>query len=117
MNSLAHGSLTGYGEGGLLTVDKRDRSKFRVFIEGRTVEFELSLVPNVNNSRTRSHSGTLGGRDFVEDTEIFEKGKIDFDTFLQDDQIVKAENLVLCWAGDRYTIPLLYIHGKLTGFY
>ncbi|KAI0700568.1 Lipin/Ned1/Smp2-domain-containing protein [Cytidiella melzeri] len=96
------GSLTGYGSGGLLTVDKRDRSKFRVFIEGRVVEFELSIIPNTDHSRTRSHSGSLGGRDFVEDTDIFEKGKVDFDAFLRNEEIVKSERLVLCWAGDKY---------------
>lgn len=96
------GSHTGYGSGGLLTVDKRDRTRFRVFIEGRTVEFELSIIPNLNsNTRTRSHSGSLGGRDFVEDMEIFQKGKVDFDAFLQDEGIVKSENLALCWAGDK----------------
>ena len=92
---------TGYGSGGLLTVDKRDPTKFRVFIEGRTVEFELSIVPSLGDPRERSHSGTLGGRDSVEDAELFENGKIDFDTFLQNDQVVKSSKLVLSWAGDK----------------
>lgn len=31
---VAEGSRTGYGSGGFLTVDKRDPTRFRVFIEG-----------------------------------------------------------------------------------
>ncbi|KAI0340913.1 LNS2-domain-containing protein [Trametopsis cervina] len=96
------GSLTGYGSGGLLTVDRHDRTRFRVFIEGRTVEFELSLVSDVTGTRTQKHPGSLGGVDSVEDGEIFDRGKVDFDTFLQDGRIVKSDDLVLCWAGDRY---------------
>ncbi|KAI0092200.1 Lipin/Ned1/Smp2-domain-containing protein [Irpex rosettiformis] len=99
----AAGSQTGYGSGGVPTVDKRDRTRFRVFIEGRTAEFELSIVPDLStNTRAQSHSGSLGGRDFVEDMEIFQRGKVDFDSFLQDERIVRSDDLVLCWAGDRY---------------
>ena len=66
------------------------------------MEFELSIIPDLDtNSRTRRHSGSLGGKDAVEDMEIFQRGKVDFDTFLQDEEIVKSDNLVLCWAGDR----------------
>lgn len=66
------------------------------------MEFELSMIPDLDtNSQTRRHSGSLGGKDAVEDMEIFQRGKVDFDTFLQDEEIVKSDNLVLCWAGDR----------------
>lgn len=86
-------------------MDRTDRSRFRVFIEGRAAEFELSIVPTLHESsddtRTRAHSGSLGGRDVVEDAELFAKGKVDFDTFLQDERIVKSNDLVLCWANDR----------------
>ena len=59
-------------------------------------------MPALNDtSRTRTHSGSLGGRDDVEDAQLFANGKVDLGTFLQDDSIVKSDNLVLSWAGDR----------------
>ncbi|GJE84370.1 LNS2-domain-containing protein [Phanerochaete sordida] len=91
-----------YGSGGVLTVDRRDPTRFRVFIEGRSIEFQLSLVPDAARARSRGHGGTLGGRDVVEDTQLFEKGKIDFEAFLRNDDIVKSDNLVLCLEDDKY---------------
>lgn len=93
----------------MLTVDRRDPTRFRVFIEGKTVEFELSLIPPRDSNgdaapgastKTRRRSGTLGGKDEVEDAEFFNRGKVNFSRFLEDDQIVKADNLTLRWAGD-----------------
>lgn len=95
---------SGYGSGGVLTVDRRDPTKFRVFIEGRSMEFELSLVPippSPSGKSPKLHSGSLGGRNEVEDAELFEKGRIDFSTFLQNEEIVKSDNLVLCLFGER----------------
>ncbi|KAI9068467.1 LNS2-domain-containing protein [Trametes sanguinea] len=89
-----------YGLGGRLTVDKKDPTRFRVFIEGRTVEFELALVPPAETKRRPS--GPLGGEDEVEDDKRFEQSKVDFDRFLNDAWIVSDPNLVLRWAGDKY---------------
>ena len=99
---LASGSAA-YGSGGVLTVDRRDATRFRVFIEGRSIEFQLSLVPNRRNGpyQGRNHSGTLGGKDVVEDAQLFEKGKVDFSTFLHSEEIVKSDNLVLCLEDDK----------------
>ncbi|RPD66923.1 LNS2-domain-containing protein [Lentinus tigrinus ALCF2SS1-7] len=80
-----------YGYGGRLTMDKNDPTRYRVFIEGRTIEFELAIVP-----------GSLGGGDEVEDYQCFEQGKVDFERFMNDESVVHDENLVLCWAGDKY---------------
>lgn len=93
-----------YGLGGVLTVDRRDSTRFRVFIEGRSIEFQLSLVPRQTDylSHASNHSGTLGGKDAVEDAQLFEKGKVDFSTFLNDDDIVISRNLVLCLEDDKY---------------
>ncbi|EKM59320.1 uncharacterized protein PHACADRAFT_191669 [Phanerochaete carnosa HHB-10118-sp] len=93
-----------YGSGGMLTVDRRDPTRFRVFIEGHSIEFQLSLVPDRARAsgRSRSHSGTLGGKDSVEDALLFEKGKVDFETFLRNEDIVRSENLVLCLEDDKY---------------
>ncbi len=79
-----------YGFGGRLTVDKNDPTRYRVFIEGRTIEFELAIVAQ----------DTLG-EDEVEDYQCFEQGKVDFERFLSDERVVRDENLVLRWAGDK----------------
>lgn len=87
-----------YGSGGLLTVDRRDPTKFRVFIERRAVEFELSIVrPNED----ASSSPYFTGEDEVQDEQLFDSGKIDFQQLLDDESIVTNEYLVLRWAGDK----------------
>ena len=84
-------------------MDRKDPTRFRVFIEGRTAEFELSLVPaygTLDKGKARAHPGSLGGRDEVEDAFLFDAGKVDFTKFLQDDSIISADNLVMRWASD-----------------
>ena len=83
-----------YGAGGLLTVDRRDPTRFRVFIERRAVEFELSIIQP-------DEEGYFIGEDEVRDTQRFEACKIDFQQFLEDESIVTHEHLVLRWAGDK----------------
>ncbi|KAH9943217.1 LNS2-domain-containing protein [Epithele typhae] len=98
--------VNSYGVGGRLTVDKRDPTRYRVFIEGRTVEFELAVAgpePSQQESDERNvHGGPLGGEDEVSDELRFEKSKIDFHQFLLDDTVIADPNLVLRWAGDQY---------------
>ncbi|KAI9000775.1 LNS2-domain-containing protein [Trametes punicea] len=89
-----------YGLGGRLTVDKDDPTRFRVFIEGRTVEFELALIKFTDSKK--SAAGPLGGEDEVEDEKRFEESKVDFERFLNDESVVRDANLVLRWAGDKY---------------
>ncbi|KAH9850822.1 LNS2-domain-containing protein [Lenzites betulinus] len=91
---------TSYGLGGRLTVDKSDTTRFRVFIEGRVVEFELAVVPPYDGKNPAA--GPLGGEDEVEDEKRFEKNIVEFDRFMSDEQIVADANLVLRWAGDKY---------------
>ena len=94
-----------YGQGGRLTVDKSDSTRFRVFIEGRTMEFELAVIPPEQQSTSDGkelHAGRLGGEDEVEDEQRFEDNKIDFHRFLLDSTIVDEPDLVLRWAGDKY---------------
>ena len=94
-----------YGFGGRLTVDKSDSTRYRVFIEGRTVEFELAVVPpepeRSSQDGKEPHAGTLGGDDEVEDAKFFDENKVDFHRFLLDETIVGDPHLVLRW-GDRY---------------
>lgn len=90
-----------YGNGGRLTMDKNDPTRFRVFIEGRTVEFEIAIVPPTSlqgsEGGKKSHAGTLDGDDEVEDEHRFEEHKIDFERFLNDETVVHDDNLVLLW--------------------
>ncbi|KAL6305763.1 Lipin/Ned1/Smp2-domain-containing protein [Sparassis latifolia] len=94
---------TKYGTGGRLTVDRRDPTLFRVFIEGKVAEFELSIIPDLAQEQAETKGGgLLSGKDGVEDARLFDQGKIDFQRFLGDDRLVHDENLVLKWAGDVY---------------
>lgn len=94
------GDAMRYGEGGRLGVDRRDSTRFKVSIERRVVDFELSTVHGVGQADADwSGKGSLGGEDEVEDAQRFDQGKIDFQQFLDDERIVKDEDLVLKWAG------------------
>nr|VWP01801.1 DNA helicase (EC [Ganoderma boninense] len=90
-----------YGNGGRLTMDKNDSTRFRVFIEGRTVEFEIAIVPPTSltglGEGKKFHAGTLDGEDEVEDEHRFEENKVDFERFLNDESVVHDDNLVLLW--------------------
>ncbi|OBZ70053.1 Nuclear elongation and deformation protein 1 [Grifola frondosa] len=100
---------TVFGTGGRLTADRTDPTRFKVLIEGRMVEFELSLVPNVSGEDFGGEKGAkgsrLGGEDEVEDARRFTEGKVDFIRFMEDDSVVANQNLVLRWAGDMYITP------------
>lgn len=89
-----------FGKGGRLAIDRRDPTRFRVSIERRVVDFELSIVPGVSNREERSGKGSLGGEDEVVDMQRFEQGKIDFEKFINDDEVIQDLDLVLKWAGD-----------------
>ena len=91
-----------YGYGGRLTVDRSEPTRFRVFIEGRTIEFELAIVTRDTPEGRKLHAGSLGGEDEVDDYQSFEQNKVDFERFLNDESVVRDENLVLRWAGDKY---------------
>ncbi|TBU47240.1 LNS2-domain-containing protein [Dichomitus squalens] len=100
----AQDDSTSYGVGGRLTIDHNDPTRFRVFIEGRAMEFELAVVPPTSLQSSvdgKEHAGTLGGDDEVEDEHRFEQSKIDFERFLGDESVVHDDNLVLLW-GDKY---------------
>lgn len=89
-----------YGAGGRLAIDRRDPTRFRVSIERRVVDFELSIVQGAGEvDGNRTGAGPLGGEDEVIDDQRYEEGKVDFDRFLEDERIVKDEDLVLKWAG------------------
>ena len=89
-----------FGKGGRLAIDRRDPTRFRVSIERRVVDFELSIVPGAGSREGRHGKGPLGGEDEVADMQRFEQGKIDFERFINDDEVIQDQDLVLKWAGD-----------------
>ncbi|KAJ8086959.1 lipin Ned1 [Marasmius tenuissimus] len=121
----------GFGAGGLLSVSRSDPTKFRVFIEGKMMEFELSLVERnaVDDDcdededgedeeprgrqlsgkggrkpklRVFSPDGRWSGIDEFEMTWLFDKGKVDFEKFLGDENVVRDPRLVIRWSGEKY---------------
>ncbi|KAJ4479152.1 nuclear elongation and deformation protein 1 [Lentinula aciculospora] len=133
---------SGYGAGGKLSVSKSDSTVFKVSIEGKKVDFELSLVEYAEKERnergdsgteaesddheelfrgrqsrstnpsfetkSRSHlrmfspNGRWPGIDEFETARLFDKGRISFEDFIQDDQLVKDPRLVLKWTRQQF---------------
>ncbi|KAJ3904324.1 nuclear elongation and deformation protein 1 [Lentinula edodes] len=133
----------GFGSSGKLSVSKSDPTVFKLSIEGKKVEFELSLVeylenernghdssdvegesddheepsrgrqsrnlrPFSDNMRNRNHfrvfspDGIWPGIDEFETARLFEKGKISFEDFIQNDQLVRDPRLVLKWTRQQF---------------
>ncbi|KAG6832181.1 hypothetical protein H0H92_004913 [Tricholoma furcatifolium] len=116
-----------FGQGGILRSSKKDPTRFALLIEGRKVVFELSVISSTaENTHSdgalfepeegvesdgmkewRSSLGKAGslkhfGGDEVEAAALFAMGKVDYDTFLNDDKIVHDPRLVIRWAGSQY---------------
>lgn len=88
-----------FGAGGRLTASRQNPTQFGVYIEGKTVTFELSIV---DSDEAKGLSGNVfDGRDEVEAEKLFQKGKITYRTFLDDEAIVYDERLVIRWAGGQ----------------
>lgn len=99
------GNATGYGAGGQLSKSRKDPTRFRVTIEGNTTEFELSLVDTAGATESQQGSANpkrvFDGRDEFQAFEAFERAKVSYDSFLEDDSIVSDERLVIRWAGEQ----------------
>ncbi|TFK22353.1 LNS2-domain-containing protein [Coprinopsis marcescibilis] len=102
-----------FGLGGTLHANKRDPTKFILSIEGRRVGFELSVFPDETLERDSTQdTGEYSGEairqffkkeDPVHTAQVFQKGLVDFNTFLEDSSIVSAPPLVIRWIGiDQY---------------
>lgn len=82
-----------FGAGGRLAASRSDPTKFRVSIDGKIATFELSLV---------ERPGVFHGRDEVETARAFEAGIIDYHRFVDDENLVNDERLVIKWNGGQY---------------
>ncbi|KAJ3868978.1 nuclear elongation and deformation protein 1 [Lentinula novae-zelandiae] len=108
----------GFGSSGKLSVSKSDPTVFKLSIEGKKVEFELSLVEYLENERNGHDSSDVEGEsddheepsrdgrwlgiDEFETARLFEKGKISFEDFIQNDQLVRDPRLVLKWTRQQF---------------
>lgn len=88
-----------FGAGGRLTSSRQNPTQFRVYIEGKTVTFELSIVDS--DESKGGHNKVFDGRDEVEAASLFEKGKVDYRRFVDDENVVHDTRLVIKWAGGQ----------------
>jgi phosphatidate phosphatase LPIN len=88
-----------FGAGGRLTSSRHNPMQFGVYIEGRNVTFELSIVDS--DDLKEGIRKLFDGRDEVKAENLFEKGKVDYRTFLDDESVVRDDRLVLKWAGGQ----------------
>ncbi|KAF8914240.1 Lipin/Ned1/Smp2-domain-containing protein [Gymnopilus junonius] len=99
-----------FGAGGTLTASYNDPTIFVLKIEGRTIGFQLSLVPEEENipdsGKRQSNEGSSTfyhkRPNEFDAAELFNKHRIDWKRFLEDDSIVNDPRLVIFWGGDQY---------------
>lgn len=82
-----------FGSSGCITTRHDDQTKFQVWIDGTSVEFELSLVA----SRDAFHN-----RDEAESARTFDQGVIDYAQLMADESLVRDERLVMRCTDRRY---------------
>jgi phosphatidate phosphatase LPIN len=88
-----------FGAGGRLTSSRQNPTRFGVYIEGKNMAFELSIVDP--NESTGGNRAVFDGHDEVEAARLFEEGKVDYRTFLDDDSVVHDKWLILRWSGGQ----------------
>lgn len=84
----------GYGAGGRLRPDRNEPCRFILLIERKTTYFELALFPKDEPKRKF-------GRNEVDDAQIFNERRVEYQAFLDDESIFREGDLVIRWAGDR----------------
>lgn len=89
------------GAGGRLIRDRADPTRMGVWLDGRTVWFELSVVEPDLLKKENGRKGALGGLEEMDAAEAFDKDKVTLERFLDDETILEEPGLVLRWADDR----------------
>lgn len=84
----------GYGVGGRLRPDRNEPYRFILLIERKTTYFELALFPKDESMRKF-------GRNEVDDAQIFNERRVEYNVFLDDESILQEDDLIIRWAGDR----------------
>lgn len=80
---------------GRIRADETDPTKYILEMEGYEVGFELSVVGNGDDF---SHFHEL---DTLKAARIFDQAQVPFQSFLNDESIVRDEMLIIRWAGSR----------------
>jgi len=91
--------LGSFGAGGRLTSSRHNPTQFGVYIEGKNATFELSIVDS--DESKGGNMKVFDGHDEVEAARSFDKGKVDYRKFLDDESIAHDKRLVLKWAGGQ----------------
>lgn len=105
-----------YGAGGRLGASMSDETIFIVSVDGRRSEFELSVIQeSEQDTRGRKPRGSesffdLKQMDEFEAGIIFDAGKLDFESFLDDPKLVDDPNLVIRWNSDQLSLPSVSSH-------
>lgn len=98
----ARGGSGVLGAGGRLIKDRAHPGRMGVWVDNRTVWFELAVVPMKSLERVEGkRKGALGGLEEVEAAEVFEQGQITLERFLDDESVLNEDGLVLRWSDDR----------------
>ena len=92
-----------FGTGGTLSASEDDPATLILSIDGRKIEFQLSLVggggaedEDENNSLKRR------GRDEMEVARLFNSARVNLAKLLDDDNVIRNPRLVIRWAQDQY---------------
>ncbi|KAH9482509.1 Nuclear elongation and deformation protein 1 [Psilocybe cubensis] len=95
-----------YGVGGTLSPSKNDPTMFVLSIEGRKIGFQLSLVPLGEISESSKDTSKTKQR-FQDEFEVarqFDRFRVDWPRFIEDESIVSDPRLVIRWAGNHQYI-------------
>lgn len=80
---------------GRIRADETEPTKYILEMEGYEVGFELSIVDD-GDDLSRFHE-----LDTIEAARVFDKAPVSFQSFLDDESIVRNEMLIIRWAGSR----------------
>ena len=112
---MAHGEIQDqFGAGGKLSTRTGQPTLFVVTIEDQKVSFELSLIEDDADGSLASQETDLGRppiqqdekrrmvkRSEVETAQLFERGRVTYTRFTEDENILKDQRLVIRWANDQ----------------
>ena len=92
-----------FGTGGTLSASEDDPTTLVLNIEGRKVEFQLSLISTGETGDENRENGLKrGGRDEMEATRLFDSARVDLTKLLDDENVIRDPRLTIRWARDQY---------------
>lgn len=88
-----------FGTGGTLSASDDDPTTLILSIDGRKIEFQLSLV---RDDKDENHDNSFKRRDEMEAARLFDSARVELAKLLDDDDIIKDPRLTIRWARDQY---------------